>query len=149
MVAIVIGSILILALLFFGLQGQNPRVMREFRTNLKGYSDLLPYAAEIEDGIILNKDGSLMAAWEYRGNDLDSASSYELDALSERVNAALKRRGSGWMMHIDAVRRESRTYVKASHFPDRTTALIDDERRIQYESEGAHYESTFVLTLTY
>ncbi|MBD5655583.1 MAG: hypothetical protein IAI50_10470 [Candidatus Eremiobacteraeota bacterium] len=131
------------------LRGQSPSVVREFRTKVKGYADLLLYAAEIEDGIILNKDGSLTAAWAYRGNDLDSASGYELDALSERVNASLKRRGSGWMMHVDAMRRPSRHYAENSSFPDRTTVLIDDERRLQYEAESAHYETEYVLCITY
>lgn len=123
--------------------------MREFRTKIGGYADLLNYAALIEDGVILNKDGSLMAAWSYRGNDLDSSSSYELDALSERLNAALKRRGSGWMMHVDAIRREARQYSAHGNFPDRTTALIDDERRLQYQSEGAHYDTEYIVCVTY
>ncbi len=147
--AIAIGTIVILVLLFFALRGQSPNVVREFRTKLKGYSDLLVYAAVIEDGIVLNKDGSFLAAWAYRGNDLDSASNYELDALSERVNAALKRRGSGWMMHVDAIRRPSRSYSARGNFPDRTTLLIDEERRLQYEAEGAHYETEFVMCVTY
>ena len=149
MATLVIGFLLVLALLFFGLRGQKPSVIREFRTNTKGYSDLLMYAAEIEDGIILNKDGALMAAWSYYGNDLDSASSYELDALSERVNAALKRRGSGWMLHVDAIRREARRYHSGNGFPDRTTALIDEERRLQHEAEGAHYETYYVISVTF
>ena len=149
MISVVVGGLIICVLLFFALKGQGPGVLREFRTKLKGYSDLLVYAAVVEDGIVLNKDGSFLAGWSYRGNDLDSASAYELDALSARVNAALKRRGSGWMMHIDAIRRPSRTYMTASSFPDRTTRLIDEERRRQYEAEGAHYETQFVLCVTY
>jgi type IV secretion system protein VirB4 len=145
----VIGSLIALALLFFALRGQSPQTLREFRTKIKGYSDLLVYAAMIDDGIVLNKDGALMAAWSYRGNDLDSASSYELDALSERVNASLKRRGTGWMMHVDAIRRHSQTYSSRSAFPDRTTALFDAERRAQYESEGAHFESQYIMCLTF
>jgi type IV secretion/conjugal transfer VirB4 family ATPase len=148
-IALVVAGVVSLALLFLAFQGQSPRVMREFRTKLRGYSDLLTYAALVEDGIVLNKDGSLMAAWSYRGDDLDSSSAYELDALSERVNAALKRRGSGWMMHVDAIRREARRYSDRSRFPDRTTGLIDDERRMQYEAEGAHYETEYIMCVTY
>ncbi len=104
MITIIIGALIVAALLFLGLRGQSPAMIREFRTRLKGYSDLLVYAAMVEDGIILNKDGSLLCAWSYRGDDLDSASAHELDALSERVNSALKRRGGGWMTHVDAIR---------------------------------------------
>ena len=146
---LVIGTVIVFVLLFFALRGQSPSIVREFRTKMKGYADVLPYAALVEDGILLNKDGSLTAAWSYRGNDLDSASSLELDALSERVNAALKRRGGGWMMHVDAIRSESRNYASGSAFPDRTTALIDEERQQRYEAEGVHYETEFVFCVTY
>jgi type IV secretion/conjugal transfer VirB4 family ATPase len=149
MTTIYIGILIACVLLFFAMRGQSLAVLREFRTSLRGYSDLLTYAAVVEDGIVLNKDGSLLAAWSYRGNDLDSASGYELDALSSRVNAALKRRGTGWMMHVDAVRREARSYSTLGSFPDRTTGLIDAERRAQYESEGAHYETIYVLCVTF
>lgn len=123
--------------------------LREFRSSAKGLPDLLNYAAVVADGVVLNKDGSLTAAWAYRGEDLDSASAGELAALSARVNAAFARRGSGWMLHVDAVRAEARGYPDVGAFPDRTTLLIDRERRATYEAEGAHYESRYVLSVTY
>ena len=152
MVTLVLGIVVCLALLYVGLRGQKPETIREFRTKLRGYSDLLVYAAQIEDGIVLNKDGSLLAAWEYRGNDLDSASELELDSLSEHVNAAFKRRGSGWLMHVDALRHSTKDYPHGGAFPDRTTELIDAERRLQYEAVAAdvsHFETVYALTLTY
>ncbi len=99
--------------------------LREFRSTAKGLPDLLNYAAVVDDGVVLNKDGSLTAAWSYRGEDLDSASVPELSALSARVNAAFARRGSGWMVHVDALRTEARGYPDVGAFPDRTTLLID------------------------
>jgi type IV secretion system protein VirB4 len=123
--------------------------LREFRSTAKGLPDLLNYAAVVDDGVVLNKDGSVMAAWTYRGEDLDSASAQELSALSARVNAAFARRGSGWMVHVDALRTETRGYPEIGAFPDRTTLLIDAERRTAHEAEGAHYESRYVLAVTY
>ncbi|MGP6156303.1 MAG: hypothetical protein ACLPYS_01995, partial [Vulcanimicrobiaceae bacterium] len=145
----VLGIFACFALLFFGLRGQSLTTVREFRTKLKGYSDVLVYAALVDDGIVLNKDGALLAGWEYRGNDLDSVSAAELDTLSERVNAALCRRGTGWMMHVDAIRFPVMQYAEGGHFGDRTTALIDEERRLQSQAEGAHFATRYVLVLTY
>jgi type IV secretion/conjugal transfer VirB4 family ATPase len=123
--------------------------LREFRTRGKGLPDLLNYGALVDDGIVLNKDGSLMAAWEYRGEDMESASHRELAAVSARVNKAFLRRGSGWMIHVDAVRFPTHDYPERGMFLDRTTALIDAERRAQYRAEGAHFETSFVITVTY
>jgi len=103
--------------------------LREFRSTAKGLPDLLNYAAVVDDGIILNKDGSLSAAWAYRGDDLDSAGALELAAVSARVNAALARRGSGWMLQVDALRAAACGYPGVGAFPDRTTLLIDRARR--------------------
>jgi type IV secretion/conjugal transfer VirB4 family ATPase len=123
--------------------------LREFRSAARGLADLLNYAAVVDDGVILNKDGSLLAGWSYRGEDLDSASAVELEALSARVNAVFARRGSGWMLHVDALRSPARGYPAAGAFQDRTTLLIDQERRATYEAEGSHYESRYVLIVTY
>ncbi len=149
MLLLVLGIFACFALLFLGLRGQSLTTVREFRTKLKGYSDVLVYAALVDDGIVLNKDGALLAGWEYRGNDLDSVSAAELDALSQRVNAALRRRGTGWMMHVDAIRYPVSQYAEAGHFGDRTTALIDQERRLQSQAEGVHFDTRYVLVLTY
>jgi type IV secretory pathway VirB4 component len=46
--------------------------LKQYRSRKRGFSDLLNYAAVIENGIILNKDGSLMAAWQYDGPDTAS-----------------------------------------------------------------------------
>lgn len=125
--------------------------LKKYRITKPGFPNLLNYAAVIDDGVILNKDGSLMAAWYYRGGDNDSSTDEERNSLSARVNAALARMGSGWMSHHDAIRLPAREYPApdASFFPDPITRLIDDERRAQFEAEGTHYESHYALVVTY
>jgi type IV secretion system protein VirB4 len=120
----------------------------EHRTQPRGLADLLlPYAL-IEDGILLQQDGSLLAGWSYRGPDMMSAASAEMDALSARLNHVL-RLGSGWMVQCDAIRSHAPGYPKPGAFPDPVTRVIDDERRQQFMDEGAHFESDYFLTLTY
>ena len=64
--------------------------LQEFRSAAKGLPDLLPYAALVAPGIVLCKDGSLLAGWEYRGLDVASSTPDELAVLSERMNADSK-----------------------------------------------------------
>jgi type IV secretion system protein VirB4 len=52
------------------------------------------------------------------------------------------------MLHVHSLRRPCQGYLPHGAFPDATSALIDDERRRQYEGEG-HYESVAALVLTY
>lgn len=120
----------------------------EHRTKPRGLADLLlPYAL-IEDGILLQQDGSLLAGWTYRGPDMMSAAAAEMEALSARLNHVL-RLGSGWMVQCDAIRSRAPGYPEDGAFPDPVSKLIDDERRQQFMAVGAHFESEYFLTLTY
>jgi type IV secretion system protein VirB4 len=120
----------------------------EHREKPRGLADLLlPYAL-IEDGILLQQDGSLLAGWTYRGPDMMSGAAAEMDALSARLNSVL-RLGTGWMVQCDAIRSRAPGYPQAGAFPDPVTRVIDDERRQQFMEEGAHFESEYFLTLTY
>src|SRR5207247_8894069 len=111
------------------------------RSHPKGLADLLNYAALVDEGTCLLKDGAFLAAWSYAGPDMESASHEELAVLSSQVNSALTRLGNGWMLHVDAIRQPSVGYPEVGAFPDPTTRLIDAERRSQYMAEWAPYES--------
>lgn len=123
----------------------------KYRSRDAGLADLLNASAVVADGIIVGKNGSLSAAWMYEGEDNASSTNEQREALSARINQALARLGSGWMIHIDAIRRAAPNYIERgmSHFPDPVTAAIDEERRRTFESASEMFESSFVLTLTW
>jgi type IV secretion system protein VirB4 len=126
--------------------------LADYRTKAKGLPDLLPYALLAAPGIILNKDGSFLAAWEIRGQDTDSSDPDERAYVSAQVNNAVKLLGTGWMLHMDAIRGSHRAYPGPgkNHFPDPVTQGIDDERRAFFEGEGGRCFSTnTVLTVTW
>jgi type IV secretion system protein VirB4 len=116
-----------------------------------GTADLLGYAALIDNGLVLCKDGSLLAGFFFRGPDQESATPEERNYLAARVNAALSRLGSGFALWIDAVRLPSAAYPEpsASHFPETLSRAIDEERRRHFLSEGAHFESEHALLVQY
>lgn len=120
--------------------------LREYRNKPQLLADFLPWAALIAPGIILNKDGSLQRSARFRGPDLESATPSQLVATSARLNAALRRLGSGWAIFVEAQRVPARDYPH-SDFPDPVSALVDLERAQQFAEEGAHFESVYYLTL--
>lgn len=125
--------------------------MKEFRSHLKGLPDLLNYGAMVDNGIVLNKDGSFTTAFYFRGQDLASSTNEELAAVSSQINAALMKLGTGWMLHIDSIRVPATSYPDASRsfFPDATTLAIEAERRAQHHQEGAHFDNVYALALTF
>ena len=122
--------------------------LAEYRAQPNRLADFLPWAALVADGVVLNKDGSFQRSARLRGPDLDSATPTELVAVTARLNAALRRLGSGWAVYVEAQRTAAGHYP-LSDFPDPVSALVDRERRAQFEEEGAHFESRYVLSLAW
>ncbi|WP_407114102.1 conjugal transfer protein TrbE [Bradyrhizobium sp. LMG 9283] len=122
--------------------------LAEYRHSNARLADFLPWAALVDEGVILNKDGSFQRTAKFRGPDLDSAVPAELVAVASRLNNAVRRLGSGWAVFVEAQRHFAGTYPPNS-FPDVASALVDAERRAQFEEAGAHYESSYFLTFLY
>ena len=122
--------------------------LAEYRSSNARLADFLPWAALIDEGIVLNKDGSFQRTAKFRGPDLDSAVPAELVAVAARLNNALRRLGSGWALFVEAQRHAAGAYPPNT-FPDVASALVDTERRAQFEEAGAHYESSYFLSLVY
>lgn len=122
--------------------------LAEYRHSNARLADFLPWAALVDEGIILNKDGSFQRTAKFRGPDLDSAVPAELVAVAGRLNNALRRLGSGWAVFVEAQRHFAGVYPP-NMFPDVASALVDAERRAQFEEAEAHYESSYFLTFLY
>lgn len=122
--------------------------LAEYRRSSTRLADFLPWAALVDAGIVLNKDGSFQRTARFRGPDLDSAVPAELVAVAGRLNNALRRLGSGWAVFVEAQRHSAGAYPPDT-FPEVASALVDAERRAQFEEEGAHYDSSYYLTFVY
>jgi type IV secretion system protein TrbE len=120
--------------------------LAEYRKRPTLLADYLPWAALVAKGVVLNKDGSFQRTARFRGPDLDSATPAELVGTTARLNNALRRLGSGWAIFVEAQRDAANRYPE-NRFPDAISALIDAERKAQFEEEGAHFESGYYLTL--
>ncbi|RIK94155.1 MAG: conjugal transfer protein TrbE [Proteobacteria bacterium] len=122
--------------------------LAEYRRTATRLADFLPWAALVGEGVVLNKDGSFQRTARFRGPDLDSAVAAELVAVASRLNNAFRRLGSGWAIFVEAQRHEAASYP-ASRFADAASALVDAERKADFEEAGAHYESSYFLTFLY
>jgi type IV secretory pathway VirB4 component len=71
--------------------------------------------------VVLQRDGSLLAAWQYRGPDLHSATHAEMAAIARRLNRIF-RLGRSWMIQVDSFRANS------SGYPSRSSAASSECR---------------------
>ncbi|RUV66107.1 conjugal transfer protein TrbE, partial [Mesorhizobium sp. M5C.F.Cr.IN.023.01.1.1] len=125
--------------------------LKTFRHSGPSFADLVPYAGLVDNGVILLKDGSLMAGWYFAGPDSESSTDAERNEISRQINTILARLGSGWMIQVEAVRVPTSDYPDEAdcHFPDPVTRAIDFERRLHFQRESGHFESRHALILTW
>ena len=124
--------------------------LAEYRHSNTRLADYLPWVALVDEGIILNKDGSFQRTAKFRGPDLDSAVPAELVAIAGRLNNALRRLESGWAIFVEAQRHSTGAYPPNT-FPDAASALVDAERetKAQFEEGPARaLRSSYFLTFT-
>ena len=122
--------------------------LAEYRRTSSRLADFLPWAALAAEGVVLNKDGSFQRTARFRGPDLDSSVPAELVAVAGRLNNAFRRLGSGWAIFVEAQRHGVGAYP-SSRFPDAASALVDAERKADFDEASAHFESRYFLTFTY
>ncbi|KAA3497978.1 VirB4 family type IV secretion/conjugal transfer ATPase [Rhizobium rhizogenes] len=125
--------------------------LKLFRHSGPSFADLVPYAGLVDNGVILLKDGSLMAGWYFAGPDSESSTDAERNEVGRQINMILSRLGSGWMIQVEALRVPTIEYPagNACHFPDPVTRAIDFERRSHFEKESGHFESRHAVILTW
>jgi type IV secretion system protein TrbE len=122
--------------------------LAEYRKRNASLADYLPWAALVAPGVVLNKDGSFQRSAKFRGPDLDSATPAELVGTTARLNNALRRLGSGWAIFVEAQRNPASDYPDST-FPDQASALLEIERREQFEDSGVLFESSYFLTFVW
>jgi type IV secretion/conjugal transfer VirB4 family ATPase len=108
---------------------------------------LCPWIDFITPELVLNKDGSLLAAFKYRGVDPDNLNNVKVAAVTARVEDACKqfdKRVTAWWI-VD--KRRDHTYPDAS-FQNETAAQLD---RIYSQGfrEGRSYSITYTLYLLF
>jgi type IV secretion/conjugal transfer VirB4 family ATPase len=122
--------------------------LSEYRRRADRLADLLPWAALVAPGVVLNKDGCFQRTFRFRGPDLESATQAELVGVCARANNALRRLGSNWALFFEAERVAAQLYPR-SYFPDPASWLVDEERCAAFEGKIAHFESRYHLTLVF
>ena len=105
-ISIAVLGMLMVLMLYSRIHNVNDELkLKKHHSKDAGMADLLNYAAMVDDGVIVGKNGSFMAAWLYQGDDNASSTDEQREMVSFRINQALSGLGNGWMVHIDAVRR--------------------------------------------
>ena len=98
---IAVLGILMVFILYSRIHNVNAELkLKKYHSKDAGMADLLNYAAMVDDGVIVGKNGSFMAAWLYQGDDNASSTDEQREMVSFRINQALSGLGNGWMVQL-------------------------------------------------
>lgn len=123
--------------------------LREFRSSALAFPDILNYASFIDNGVLLNKDGSLTAGFYYRAGDISSMTLTDRNSLSIKINNILTRLGNGWAVHIDCSRHKVENYISGNtYYKNEIAQLLENERKAYFKNVE-HYENSFNIIFTY
>ena len=130
--------------------------MSDFRSTQKiinkftGFSELLGYAFMVNNQVVMLKDASLQALFTYYGDDVQAITDDMRFSLANRWSGALTRFfGENVIVEMDLCRKQVSKYSDAIAFPDRVSALIDQERAWQFRDSGDLFETHLVLSITW
>ncbi len=119
------------------------------RNKYVGLADKLGYAFLI-DNVIVMKDGALQAVFRFHGDDVASVVDEMRIAYSLRWSEAVCNIWSrNIMIEHDVIRTQAENYSDDQVFPAIVPALIDQERRYQFDHTGDIYESLTYVAITF
>ena len=123
--------------------------VKEFTDGPAGFPSLINYFEFIDEGVLFNRDGSLLGCFYYCGPDMDSSLGLEEDQLSSQIQSIFQNFGNGWSVHVDLIRIPAVDYPQTHHFNNPTSLLIEKHRRERYEKEGEHFENIYAISFCY
>jgi type IV secretion system protein VirB4 len=65
-------------------------LVQAYDENIRSYADILPWFGQVTADLVLNLDGSLLAAFEYAGPEIESSDDVEADVVVESMETALR-----------------------------------------------------------
>lgn len=116
-------------------------------TDVHPLQALCPWINHVTPGLVLNKDGSLLAAFKYRGVDPDDLFDAQVDSYTEQMQKVFSRldsRITAWWI-VD--KRRDQTYLKGD-FQNQTAADLDDIYSERFKG-GHHFTTSYTLYLLY
>ncbi len=126
--------------------GRDIYALRRVRRYGRGVADLLPYASLIHPDVVLNKDGALMTAYEFAGDDATSLGYAEMRRRIAVLNRAFLTRDAGWMLHFDLVRHKARPRSAPAYVRGDAERVLEETHR---GGNNARYRNRLLLAVTY
>jgi len=147
LVALLLPAVIILGWIVTEFRNSRaPYSIKRTRKYGKGFSDLLVYAALVKPDVVLNKDGALMAAFEFVGDDPTTLDHGTLRRRIAHLNQMFLGRDKGWMFHFDLIRRPAAPLTVPRYIRSAEERVLAEER---VECAGDRFTNRCLMAVTY
>lgn len=115
---------------------------------MHSFSDALSWCVMGQSDIIVTKNADLFSCISYRPPDLASSSPEQLLASRSAINRSILRFGKRWCIWFSADRFETTAYDDAE-WPDKTSELLDKERRTLFTKKATQFSTECHICILY
>ncbi len=120
--------------------------IKKYESKARTIAEIAPWLAVVGPSALLNKDGSLMAVYEFKGTDSDGIEQSHIDRLAHVAEHALRNLDQRHTIWWTVVRRRTTSYPHAD-MPDFVSGLIDTQRRNRFQA-GWNFENRHYFSVT-
>lgn len=118
-----------------------------FLNSARGYSELMPWMLQVTPGLVLNKDGSLLACYALEGLDAADASTEEIEQAVSTMENALRVFDERITLWWTVDRRRAHEYPGGS-FPDDASAFVDGQWSQRF-LDGSYFRNNHWFAVLY
>lgn len=115
-----------------------------YQEGYRALSELLPWMAFITERLVMGKDGSLLAVFEYHGFDSEGIDALEINTLAERVETATALLDSGCTVWWTTHRRVVDPSMDASSMDNAGSRFVEEQWRRTLAATPAYSHRNFV-----
>lgn len=119
------------------------KIVKNYDDSARSFSELIPWMALIQSNVVLNKDGSLIACFEYSGIDAEGVEQYVVDRSSSLTEHALRVFDERYTVWWTLDRRRTFVYPEAS-FENEISNMVDQAWQNQFHNSGQFVNRHFL-----
>ena len=119
------------------------KLVKNYDDSARSFSELIPWMALIAPNIVLNKDGSLIACFEYTGVDVEGVEQYVVDRASSLTEHALRTFDERYTVWWTLDRRRTFIYPE-SQFDNPISNMVDQVWKNQFHASGQYINRHFL-----
>lgn len=116
----------------------------DYQASSKPLSEFLPWMEFVTNDVVLCKDGSLVASFEFTGIDAEGVEQIDIDTQASRHDRGVKILGPEMTLWYTHTRKRANDYVSKEEIQNSTARMIDEAWREDFGTRNHYRDRTFL-----